>query len=230
MTPTASHPTLGSALNDTLQAIRRVRCNFTLSPSMVEYGVVTYVGPGVARVRGLPNVKSEELVLLEGDRLGMTFNLDPDDVGVILLDDTAGIESDSEVRRTNRVLDAPVGVTADGAGSRIRENERRPEKTGLLRRKAARTSCSGVAATTFWGSHPARVGASEAQVVAVREVGRVEMVSGYPRSIDATAGLAALPPITEQAERLRQDSFRKKRGEKVPHELFCRIDVLKKGA
>lgn len=137
MTETASTSTLGFALRDTLETIHRVRCNFTLSPSMVEYGVVTYVGPGVARVRGLPNVKSEELVLLEGDRLGMTFNLDPDDVGVILLDDPAGIESGSEVRRTNRVLDAPVGEALlgrvvdplgrplDGAGD-VRTHSRSP--------------------------------------------------------------------------------------------------------
>ena len=70
---------------------------------------MTYVGRGVARVRGLPNVQSEELVRFQGDLLGMTFNLDPDDIGVILLDDAAGIESGSEVRRTNRVLDTPVG-------------------------------------------------------------------------------------------------------------------------
>ena len=39
----------------------------------------------------------------------MTFNLDPDDIGVILLDDPTGVESGSEVRRTNRVLDTRVG-------------------------------------------------------------------------------------------------------------------------
>jgi len=48
-------------------------------------------------------------VEFDGNRLGMTFNLDPEDVGVILLDEASGIESGSEVRRTNRVLDTPVG-------------------------------------------------------------------------------------------------------------------------
>jgi len=100
---------LRSAMEDTLDAIDRVQEGFSAAPSIEEYGIVTYVGPGVARVRGLPNVRSEELVLFEGDRLGMTFNLDPEDVGVILLDEAAGIESGSEVRRTNRVLDTPVG-------------------------------------------------------------------------------------------------------------------------
>jgi F-type H+/Na+-transporting ATPase subunit alpha len=100
---------LRSVFEDTLESIRRAQADFTASPSLEEYGVVTYVGPGVARVQGLPNVQSEELVRFEGDLLGMTFNLDSDDVGVILLDDASGVESGSEVRRTNRVLDAPVG-------------------------------------------------------------------------------------------------------------------------
>ena len=100
---------LHSALEDTLEVFHRVRSDFTVSPSLREYGVVTYVGSGVARVRGLPHVQSEELVRFEGGVLGMTFNLDPEDVGVILLDDAAGVDSGSEVRRTNRVLDTPVG-------------------------------------------------------------------------------------------------------------------------
>jgi len=100
---------LRSVFVDTLEEIHRVQAGFIASPSLEEYGVVTYVGPGIARVRGLPNVQSEELVRFEGDLLGMTFNLDPDDVGVILLDDASGVESGSEVLRTNRVLDTPVG-------------------------------------------------------------------------------------------------------------------------
>jgi F-type H+/Na+-transporting ATPase subunit alpha len=97
------------AVKETLDQIDRVARDFAVSPVLREYGVVTYVGRGVARVRGLPNVKSEELVRFQGDVLGMTFNLDPDDIGVILLDDAAGIESGSEVRRTDRILDTPIG-------------------------------------------------------------------------------------------------------------------------
>ena len=78
-------------------------------PWFEEYGVVTYIGQGIARVRGLPNVKAEELVRFEGGVLGMTLNLDPGDIGVALLDEASDIESGSEVRRTNRVLDTPVG-------------------------------------------------------------------------------------------------------------------------
>jgi F-type H+-transporting ATPase subunit alpha len=92
-----------------MEEIRAAARSFAAQPALQEYGIVTYVSRGVARVRGLPNVKSEELVRFQKGALGMTFNLDPEDVGVILLDDAAGIESGSEVRRTDRVLDTPVG-------------------------------------------------------------------------------------------------------------------------
>ena len=86
-----------------------VRGETAAGPWFEEYGVVTYIGQGIARVRGLPNVKSEELVRFQGGLLGMTLNLDPGDIGVVLLDDSSTVESGSEVRRTNRVLDTLVG-------------------------------------------------------------------------------------------------------------------------
>jgi len=100
---------LGNVMDDTFEAIDRARNQVTPALALQEYGVVTYIGQGIARVRGLPHVGSEELLRFQGDLLGMTFNLDPDDIGVILLDDSAGVESGSEVRRTYRVLDTPVG-------------------------------------------------------------------------------------------------------------------------
>ncbi len=74
-----------------------------------EIGHVTFVSQGTARVAGLPRVRSEELVRFSGERLGMAFNLDPREVGVILLDHGEGLTAGAEVRRTQRVLDVPVG-------------------------------------------------------------------------------------------------------------------------
>jgi F-type H+/Na+-transporting ATPase subunit alpha len=105
----ADMDSLRTVIDDTFQAIDRARDAMQPALSLHEYGVVTSIGQGVARVRGLPHVQSEELLLFERDLLGMTFNLDPEDIGVILLDDPAGVESGSEVRRTRRVLDTPVG-------------------------------------------------------------------------------------------------------------------------
>lgn len=100
---------LSTVLDETLAAIGDVSSESAVKLSLEEYGVVTYVGQGVARVQGLPHAKSEELVRFEGDLLGLAFNLDPEEIGVIVLDDWTNIESGSQVKRTNRVLDVPVG-------------------------------------------------------------------------------------------------------------------------
>lgn len=74
-----------------------------------EVGAIEYVGGGIARVTGLPSVRSEELVEFPGRRFGLAFNLDRSDVGVILLDPSEELRAGAEVHPTGRVLDVPVG-------------------------------------------------------------------------------------------------------------------------
>jgi F-type H+-transporting ATPase subunit alpha len=74
-----------------------------------EIGTVTHLGQGIAYVTGLPGVQAEELVRFPGGLFGMAYNLDADEVGVILLGDNAPIAAGDEVRRTERVVDVPVG-------------------------------------------------------------------------------------------------------------------------
>jgi F-type H+-transporting ATPase subunit alpha len=74
-----------------------------------EIGMVVYVGGNIARVKGLPSVQSQELVRFAGGSMGIASDLDPDGVGVVLLGENEGISAGSEVRRTGRVLDVPVG-------------------------------------------------------------------------------------------------------------------------
>ncbi len=74
-----------------------------------EVGTVTYLSGGIARAVGLPSIQAEELVRFSGDIYGMAYNLDRDEVGIILLDDSEGLKAGCEVLRTGRVLDAPVG-------------------------------------------------------------------------------------------------------------------------
>jgi len=100
---------LKAVLEQTLAALHLASQESAVTPRLREYGVVNFVGNGIARIQGLPNVQSEELVRFAGDKLGMTFNLDADEVGVVLLDDCTGVESGSGVSRTNRELDVPVG-------------------------------------------------------------------------------------------------------------------------
>jgi len=74
-----------------------------------EIGVVKSLGEGIARLSGLPNVQSEEIISFGKGKLGLIYNLDPDEAGVILLDEEDDIEAGDEVFRTGKLLSVPVG-------------------------------------------------------------------------------------------------------------------------
>ena len=74
-----------------------------------EIGTVSYVGNGIARIKGLSHVKSEELIRFPGEKFAIAFNLDPEEVAVVMLDKSVEIKAGQEVRRTGRVMDVPVG-------------------------------------------------------------------------------------------------------------------------
>jgi F-type H+-transporting ATPase subunit alpha len=96
-------------LDETFALLDRALESHPLDLRPRQVGVVSFLGSGVARVEGLTGVKAEELLRFPGDLLGMAFNVDVSEVGVILLDDSAGLAAGAEVRRTDRVLDVPVG-------------------------------------------------------------------------------------------------------------------------
>jgi F-type H+-transporting ATPase subunit alpha len=79
-----------------------------------EVGVVCYVGYGIAHVEGLPSIRADELVLFPQNLQGLAFNIDPKEIGVILLGDTGDLRAGAEVRRTGRILDVPVGEAMIG--------------------------------------------------------------------------------------------------------------------
>jgi ATP synthase F1 subcomplex alpha subunit len=94
---------------EALQMLREQLRGLEESIKMEEVGVVYYVGDGVARAYGLDNVMANEVVEFEGGTLGLAFNLEEDNVGIIILGSESGIREGSLVRRTGRILDAPVG-------------------------------------------------------------------------------------------------------------------------
>jgi len=100
---------LRDVLDDTVQLLGRVVGSYRAQLAPEEVGRVTFVGHGTARVDGLPGIRSQELVRFPRDQFGLAFNLDPQEVGVILLDKGEGLHAGAEVRRTKRVLDVPVG-------------------------------------------------------------------------------------------------------------------------
>jgi F-type H+-transporting ATPase subunit alpha len=96
-------------LDDIFAPLTRALDNRMTTLTVQEVGTVTHVGPGIAHVTGLPSVQAEELVRFSGDLVGMAYNLDVDEVGVILLGDSTSLTAGAEVRRTGCVVDVPVG-------------------------------------------------------------------------------------------------------------------------
>jgi F-type H+-transporting ATPase subunit alpha len=101
--------TLKSTLDDAFVVCDQVIEGYEFSLKGREVGTVTYIGKGIARAEGLPAVKLDEVVRLPGNVVGMVFNMDPSEVGIILLAESEELKGGSEVLRTGRVLDVPVG-------------------------------------------------------------------------------------------------------------------------
>jgi len=80
----------------------------------VEVGRVLEVGDGIARVSGLPSVRASELVEFANGVLGIAFNLETDQVGVIIMGDYTDIREGMEVRGTDRIASVPVGMALVG--------------------------------------------------------------------------------------------------------------------
>lgn len=96
-------------LSPTRDAFQRVLNLHRAELRPTEVGAVTSVSRGVARAVGLPHVQSEELLLLPHGGTGLALNLDLNDVGIVLLEDSGRLSAGDEVRRTGRLLDVPVG-------------------------------------------------------------------------------------------------------------------------
>ncbi|HLV33508.1 MAG TPA: F0F1 ATP synthase subunit alpha, partial [Spirillospora sp.] len=75
----------------------------------VEVGYVDEVGDGIARVVGLDNIRFSELVEFPNGAAGIAFNLEKDNVGVIILGEYDEINEGDEVRALNRIASVPVG-------------------------------------------------------------------------------------------------------------------------
>ena len=107
---------LKTFLDDTFSTMDKVLAQQKPDLRQHEIGTVNFVGRDIARVGGLPNIRAEELVRFSGNYMGLVFNIDPEEIGVILLDPSENLQVGTEVHRTKRVLDVPVG---DGLLGRV---------------------------------------------------------------------------------------------------------------
>ena len=82
---------------------------FDSSIDVSEVGEVIDVGDGVARVSGLENVMSSELVELPNGIYGMALNLEEDNVGLVLFGDSRLVKEGDLAKRTGSVVEVPVG-------------------------------------------------------------------------------------------------------------------------
>ncbi|MFZ7127629.1 MAG: alternate F1F0 ATPase, F1 subunit alpha [Desulfobacterales bacterium] len=103
--------------------LSRGRKIFTPQLTLQEVGTITSVATGIARVSGLPGVGFDELVTFPGDVFGIAFNVDPEEIGVVLLGEYWHLNTGDEVRRTGRVMDVTVG---DGLLGRVIDPLGRP--------------------------------------------------------------------------------------------------------
>jgi F-type H+-transporting ATPase subunit alpha len=76
---------------------------------MEEVGTVTQIGDGIARVYGLENCMSGELLMFEGGDMGMAMNLEEDDVGCVLFSSGEKVSEGSLVKRTGKTTEVKVG-------------------------------------------------------------------------------------------------------------------------
>ena len=100
---------LETMLDRTFAGMGQVREAFTPQLMPREVGTITSVATGIAKVSGLPGVGFDELVTFPGDVLGIAFNVDADEIGVVLLGEYWHLHAGDEVQRTGRVMDVGVG-------------------------------------------------------------------------------------------------------------------------
>lgn len=96
--------------------------NFGQEAEVAEVGRVLSVGDGIARVYGLDNVQAGEMVEFPGGIRGMALNLESDNVGVVIFGSDRDIKEGDTVKRTNSIVDVPVGKellgrVVDGLGN-----------------------------------------------------------------------------------------------------------------
>src|SRR5665213_1118254 len=133
----AAPENLQNVFDRTFTGISQALETFTPQLTLREVGTVISVATGIAKVSGLPGVGFEELLRFPGDVLGIAFNLDEDEIGVVLLGAYQDLHAGDEVERTGRVMDVavgdellgrvidPLGRPLDGRGP-VRSNVRRP--------------------------------------------------------------------------------------------------------
>ncbi len=100
---------LEEVFDHAFDGMSQVREAFTPELTAREVGTITSLATGIAMVSGLPGVGFEELVTFRGGVSGIAFNVDAEEIGVVLLGEYWHLRAGEEVQRTGRVMDVGVG-------------------------------------------------------------------------------------------------------------------------
>lgn len=98
--------------------------SFDAKAELQEVGQVISVGDGIATVYGLDNVRAGEMVEFPGGIMGMTLNLEEDNVGIVIFGEDRDIKEGDTVKRTGKIVNVPIGKgllgrVVDGLGNPI---------------------------------------------------------------------------------------------------------------
>ncbi len=120
--------------------------NYGEKAEVSEIGKVLSVGDGIARVYGLDNVQAGEMVEFADGSKGMALNLESDNVGVVIFGDDRRIKEGDTIKRTNEIVDVPVGKellgrVVDGLGNPIDGKGSLPSK---IKRKRVEVKAPGI--------------------------------------------------------------------------------------
>jgi F-type H+-transporting ATPase subunit alpha len=88
--------------------------NYEETVAVDEVGAIISVGDGIARIHGLDKVMYGEMLAFPNDIYGIALNLEEEEVGAVLLGDTAELKEGDTVKRTNRIMSVPVGEALIG--------------------------------------------------------------------------------------------------------------------
>jgi F-type H+-transporting ATPase subunit alpha len=105
----ASSDSLHSVFDRAFDTLARGRDAYAPRLTPHEVGTVMNVSTGIAKVSGLPGVGFEELLEFPGGVFGIAFNVDEEEIGVVLLGEYWRLHAGDEVTRTGRVMDVAVG-------------------------------------------------------------------------------------------------------------------------
>ncbi|KKR43900.1 F0F1 ATP synthase subunit alpha [Candidatus Nomurabacteria bacterium RIFOXYB1_FULL_39_16] len=115
--------------NNIVENLKREIENFSTQIKAEKIGKVLEVFDGIAKVSGLSDIKSSEMVIFPGGETGVALNLEEDAIGVIILGDFSKIKEGDEVKSTGKILEIPIsddilgrvvnaiGVPMDGKGA-----------------------------------------------------------------------------------------------------------------